>query len=337
MKNIRNLVTTILVASLALVACKKEYDTPSTASAGTFGSATDTCTGAVISGSFKSNTALTGANTVTLTVNVTKPGTYTIASDTLKGISFKGTGSFTTTGVQSVTISAAGIPIDSAAALRIPVKYGASVCTLLIKIDLEPITVIPPSGDYFPTTANSNWSYSNYNQTGTILDTAYVFSTGTFKTILSNPYSIFLQKNGTRTDSLFYRKSGGIYYQGSAGTSLTNGVALATKILNDGVAAGSTWSDTFTIVIGGQNRLLKYDYTILAKAVPATVNSFGWTDVIKVKSVVNTNFTGVFIPDQTFETWYARGAGIIYQKITDNRSISNASTEYRLRRYTIAP
>ena len=132
MKNIKKLIT-FLIAIVTFVACEKEYDMPSSISVGTFGSASDACSGAVISGNFKSNTTLTGANTVTLTVDVTKPGTYEISSDTLKGIAFKGTGTFTTTGVQTVTIQGAGTPIDSAAALRFRVRYGTSNCTFSVK------------------------------------------------------------------------------------------------------------------------------------------------------------------------------------------------------------
>ncbi len=295
---------------------------PVTVSVGTLGSATDTCTGAVVSGIYKKNTALTGANTVTLSVNVTTAGTYTISSDTLKGISFKGTGSFTATGVQSVVIAGVGTPTDSAAALRFRVRYGTSSCTFLVKIDTAgAVIIVPPTGDYLPLTTNSNWSYSRYGNTGNLLDTFYIYSTGTTKSVGANAFNILLDPNNG--DSTYYRKGGGLYYQAANLDDLIGtGGLQQTIILKDNVPNASSWADSFNVNYNGIPVKLKATYTITAKAVPATTTGGTYADVIKVNAVYNAIATGFpAFPIATIERWYAKGKGIVYEENT-NTSIS---------------
>lgn len=68
------------------------------------------CTGAVISGKYLADTALTNANTVAITVNVTKIGPYWITTNTVNGISFSQISTFTTTGPQTVVLTGTGTP-----------------------------------------------------------------------------------------------------------------------------------------------------------------------------------------------------------------------------------
>lgn len=73
--------------------------------------APDACTSPVINGVFAVNTALSATNTVVLKVNVTTAGSYTITTNTVNGISFSGSGVFSTTGNNiSVTLTGSGTP-----------------------------------------------------------------------------------------------------------------------------------------------------------------------------------------------------------------------------------
>lgn len=316
---------------------KRSVTTPvPTASAGTLGTATDTCTGAVVSGTYKKNAALAATNTVTLSVNVTTAGTYTISTDTIKGIYFRNTGSFSATGVQSVTLPGMGTPTDSGR-VRFRVRYGTSNCTFLVKIDTASgVVVVPPTGDYFPLTTNSNWSYDYYDQSGTYLDSAFVRSTGTFRTIASNSFNIFIDDSG---DSAYYRKGGGLYYRAENLDDLIgSGGEQQTNFLKDNVPSGSSWADSFNVTYGGFPAKLKMTYTITAKNVAATVSGNTYPDVIKVSSVGVILFTAVPIPSTTVATdefWYARGTGIIYEKYVDNLTTPSTTVETRLRRAQI--
>jgi hypothetical protein len=63
-----------------------------------------------INGTYVAGTALSSTNTMGVTVNVAAAGTYTIYTNTVNGYSFKATGNFTSTGVQTVNLKGSGVP-----------------------------------------------------------------------------------------------------------------------------------------------------------------------------------------------------------------------------------
>lgn len=77
----------------------------------TYAGGTGTCTSAVPAGTYTTGTALAATNTVTININVSTIGTYSITTPVVNGYSFAGAGSFTTTGAQTVTLTAAGTPL----------------------------------------------------------------------------------------------------------------------------------------------------------------------------------------------------------------------------------
>src|SRR6187402_951821 len=98
---------------------------------------TITCTGATPVGTYVAGTALTASNTITLNVSVTTAGTWSVTtSPAVNGITFSGTGTFATTGAQTITVTG-----------------GAATCTF--QCTTTAVAIL----DYFPRTANSNWSY----------------------------------------------------------------------------------------------------------------------------------------------------------------------------------
>ena len=70
------------------------------------------CTGATLSGRFVKDTSLTGANTVTITVDVTLAGPYWISTNTVNGMSFSAVSTFTAIGPQTAVLTATGTPIS---------------------------------------------------------------------------------------------------------------------------------------------------------------------------------------------------------------------------------
>lgn len=68
------------------------------------------CGSAVVNGVYKKGTALTSTNTITLPVNVSSLGSYSITTNTVDGISFSVSGTFTSTGSQAVTLTGTGTP-----------------------------------------------------------------------------------------------------------------------------------------------------------------------------------------------------------------------------------
>ncbi|WP_256039764.1 hypothetical protein [Chryseobacterium sp. EO14] len=74
---------------------------------------TMSCGKAIVNGVYKVGTPLTASNTITLPVNVTSLGSYTITTNTVDGISFSGSGTFTATGNQNITLQGTGTPTST--------------------------------------------------------------------------------------------------------------------------------------------------------------------------------------------------------------------------------
>lgn len=74
------------------------------------GTYTMSCGSAIVNGVYKVGIALTASNTITLPVNVSSLGSYTVTTNTVDGISFSGSGTFTATGNQNITLSGTGTP-----------------------------------------------------------------------------------------------------------------------------------------------------------------------------------------------------------------------------------
>ena len=107
-----------------------------------FNGGTSSCTGASVNGTYTAGTAVSAANTVVLNVIVDSVGTYNISTLTVNGILFSGTGTFTTTGAQSITLVGSGTP---AAAGIFNYTFGSTSCSFSVNVATAPIT----STDYF--------------------------------------------------------------------------------------------------------------------------------------------------------------------------------------------
>ncbi len=102
-------------------------------SAFTFTGAPGACTAAVIAGTYTQGTALNASNTVTLQVNVTTVGTYTISA-TASGMTFAKTGTFAATGNQTVVLNGTGTPTASGAISLTPTGASAAGCSFTITV-----------------------------------------------------------------------------------------------------------------------------------------------------------------------------------------------------------
>ena len=66
-----------------------------------------------VNGVYKSGVALTGSNTITVPVNVTDAGSWSMHTNTVDGISFSGSGTFSGAGTQYVTLNGRGTPTST--------------------------------------------------------------------------------------------------------------------------------------------------------------------------------------------------------------------------------
>jgi len=98
----------------------------------TLGGGPGSCTGFSLgAGTYVTGTALGSTNTATCQVNVSAVGTYSITTATVNGISFSKSGTFSSTGVQSVTLVGNGTPTN-AGSFNYTATAGSSSCTFSV-------------------------------------------------------------------------------------------------------------------------------------------------------------------------------------------------------------
>ncbi|MBS1511237.1 MAG: hypothetical protein JST86_10375 [Bacteroidetes bacterium] len=106
---------------------------PIAVAAYTLAGAPGDCTNANIHGDYFTGTSLGVNNTVDVTVNVTATGIFTLKTDTVNGISFSASGSFTQTGTQTVTLKGSGTPDLPINTVLTP-QFTTSACTFTIPV-----------------------------------------------------------------------------------------------------------------------------------------------------------------------------------------------------------
>jgi hypothetical protein len=296
---------------------------------GTLGGAPATCTPVTPAGTYTQGAALTAANTITIQVNVTTIGAYSITTNTVNGVTFSKSGTFTTTGVQNVTLVGSGTPTGSGNQ-SFTVTFGTSTCTF--SINFAALT------DYFPTTVNSFWAYGL--QGGTPTDSFMIKVSPTTKAISGNSYSAFtlddIPASGS-PDSLFYRKAAGLYYENFNtedffGFDAGTGGNVEYKFLDETLAQGATWnSPNMTGMSAGSSYTIFIKMTLFEKATtPVTSGVVTSSDVLKVRyEYFVTIAPGA--PFFTEERWFAKGIGMIYNSFNDGTS----TDIYKVGRYQV--
>ncbi|MET0392839.1 MAG: hypothetical protein ABW019_06840 [Chitinophagaceae bacterium] len=94
------------------------------------------CGSAVVHGSYMAGTALGAGNTVDIQVTAATMGDYTITA-TVNGMTFSGSGTFSATGPQTITLAGSGTPA-AAGTFNVAVSSGAAPCSF-------PVTVSGPA------------------------------------------------------------------------------------------------------------------------------------------------------------------------------------------------
>jgi hypothetical protein len=101
------------------------------------GGAGGACTGVTLNGTYTAQVAMTSVNTARIDVAVTTAGTYSISTTAVNGVIFSGTGTFTVSGDQQVTLTATGTPVAGGND-NFSVAVNSTSCTF-------PVTFLPPA------------------------------------------------------------------------------------------------------------------------------------------------------------------------------------------------
>ena len=102
------------------------------------------CTGAVVSGTYATATALNATNTAAINVNVTTIGTYTITT-TFQGMTFAASGAFTATGANTVTLIGSGTP-TTGGANTVPLTVGTTTCSFVVNVGSAAVGTLGGTG-----------------------------------------------------------------------------------------------------------------------------------------------------------------------------------------------
>ncbi|MCM5663859.1 hypothetical protein [Galbibacter mesophilus] len=130
-------------------------------------------------GDYAPGIAMTASNTLTVGVNVTYVGDYTISTNTVNGVSFSGTGTFATTGAQNVILTATGTPTDGGTfdyTLTSNSASGTTMCATDVLFIYRQMNVLGLGGGIYQPASSGTGNTSrallassaNFSATGTI-------------------------------------------------------------------------------------------------------------------------------------------------------------------------
>ncbi len=311
------------VTSFWFASCTKElsYETGNTpiidttnTSQGTLSGDPGSCANITVAGIYGQAILLDTSNKLTVEVNFTKTGTYYLTSDTVNGFYFNGSGSVAATGIANVTLKGNGTPLNPGQ-FTFKLKYKTSSCSFVVSVYQ---VATATTGDYFPTTTNSWWTYISNDPSATPADTAFQLSTGVTGTIpvTGQSYSLFTTAVPGAKDSSFYRKGSGLYYE-FGDIDVTGSADLPVYgeyiFLKDNVAVGTEWySPELSATVSGAAIKLRLHFVLSALNVNALLGNKIYTNTIKVAVTEQAQLSGTTWSDViSYQSWYAKGIGLV--------------------------
>jgi hypothetical protein len=197
----------------------------------TLSSAAGMCSGAIPQGTYTVGVPLDTSNKVPIQVNVTSVGPYSVTTGNINGMTFSASGTFTSTGVQTVTLRGTGTPSTSGPN-TIPISAGGTTCNFVVN-------VMAGAGAA---------SYSLVGSPGTCTS-ANVQGTYTAGTALATANKVTLQVNVTTvgTYSVTTATVNGMTFSGSGSFTSTGNQTITLQGTGTPTTAGTS---TFPITAG---------------------------------------------------------------------------------------
>lgn len=216
------------------------------------------------------------------------------------------------------------------------------VFTSCSKSENQPEETLPDeggyiSGTYWPLALNNSWNMLNPEDPTDKSANRLIHKTVDHE---GKAYFQFKPTNidtdADLTDGLREDKGVFIELHGATSQMDVNTSAGTITSINTNLKIGETWKDEMTLKISGlASGTIKHtnEGKILEKTASVIINGKPYKDVLKIELkktiVISTTNSSVNI---TYETWLARGIGIIYEKITYDDS---ESVNYGLVSYTV--
>ncbi|WP_286417115.1 hypothetical protein [Myroides odoratimimus] len=149
------------------------------------------CSSIKVEGSYAPNIAMNADNKMLLSVNVQYPGTYSISTNTVNGVTFSASGTFTITGTQEVVLTATGTPVTGGIhryTITTNSSVGANTCNRNIEYLYRKMNILGLGGGaYQPATASGSeasraipQALGNFGPNGTVkMEGITIFNGGT--------------------------------------------------------------------------------------------------------------------------------------------------------------
>ena len=289
----------------------------------------DTVIGTYVKGIFLE----TFSSTVTIGVDVTFPGKYTITTNNVNGYSFIASGVFATTGVQAITMNARGTPLNAGTDI-FSITAGVSSCNFEVTV-LQDIVAVS-SNDYFPLTDSSYWIYDDLFTKGNIINRSI---TGT-SSVNDTVYKVMQQSdNYNITEQYLFRRDAVDYleytrtdkYTGSFQYAISSFTQLL--FLTQNIQQGTYWG---TPELGGmtnfnQEIILQYNYLCIKSNAVVTVNGRAFANVciIEMRPQIHAFQNPWGATNEIYTYYYAKGIGLIYFKAVTNYGYKKAEMQLK--------
>lgn len=274
-------------------------------------------------GTYTAGTALAAGNTIVVPHTYATAGPYTVSTNTVNGYSFS-SGSINATAGTATNITLTGTGTPTAAGTNtFTISFGdGQTCTFTVTVN--PATPVV-NNDYFPTTANSYWTYK-YDVAAD--DTFKVTNAGPVAVYSGNTYQRFVYTDdGGPFFEEFYRKNAaGEYYQsidtagfGANGFTFTQPRLDLLFLKNTLASTDSLISDFNSVFNSGAGAPIPGTFRVKYKVVNAntsiTVNGKNFTNVHQLRLTLQFGVGGTFIDlgsgSDPNDYYYARGVGLI--------------------------
>jgi len=277
------------------------------------------CSAFNLTGSYAKDATLDASHSITLNINVTTPGTYNVSTTTVNGYTFSGSGILSVPGTAQIKLQGSGKPA-AVGTDNFTVTAGSSSCTFPVTVTAT--TTPPANNDYFPTTANSYWTYSDGPAS---TDTFKITNSGPPAVYNTNTYQRFVYTyGGTPFLEEFYRKdASGNYFQSEDtagyGPEVTfSSARLEYQFLKNTLATGQTWNTDINATITDNtgtpvSGILRYKYSCKDPNATLTVNGKNFTNVYVVEFMPQfvVGATVIDLLDDPITYYYAKGIGRI--------------------------
>jgi hypothetical protein len=256
------------------------FDVTVTGSAGTSEYTIDgaplTCTGVTAAGTYTVGTPLDFTNTLTIRVNVTKLGTYGFGATSTSGFGFAANGTFSTLGLQNVTLNGSGTPL-TAGSSAITISNFASTCTYAIPVLAGSGGGGGGSSNYFQFNDGANLIAAD---TGTVV--ALLISSGGVVALSVNAFSVTGDSAFSIAVSTTGNTQSGVNYNTSVlGLPMTMFNVLSTT-------NGQVYQADFSTV--GQNIVVKFDVIDIVNKIVSGTFSGTAKGLTGTKTITNGKF-----------------------------------------------